>query len=478
MPTLESFQGSSLVPDVLGQFGRGVQLGGQIQQQRLLRQQAEAAQAEQAQLQQLLGQLGGGGFVEQQPEFRLPAGATPPITPIQPQLGGQIPTTPGFAPPSVSGQAQARQRLAIQFPKMASEIAAAQKAQFEASNLPTKNRIESVVKAAAELKGLDAAQQIRTLEARRGRLISQGLPTNDTDEHLALLNAGRFDDANALTDQAIQLGERIGVLKQVDGAQKLTTLQQNIEATGLKPGTPEFQAALQDKLFGVDGGVSEVQSSKILPGGLVQFIRKDGTVEVVQPEEANLKLIREAEIRGAELQGLRAGERGAAAETIKIGIDSFKSLRLARKNIANMNEGIRLLQEGAKTGAIQGRLPSIRAASVKLENLQNRLGLDVIGGTTFGALSESELAFALATALPTRLNEDELLKWMIEKRDAQMKVAANLEEAALFLGTPGNTVRDFIELKRQERAAKTEQEAPLSPEEQTELDALRLEAGR
>ena len=63
-------------------------------------------------------------------------------------------------------------------------------------------------------------------------------------------------------------------------------------------------------------GLSEVQSSKILPGGLVQIVRKDGTVETIPPEEANAQLIRAAELRGAELQGLRAGERGAAKQAI------------------------------------------------------------------------------------------------------------------------------------------------------------------
>jgi hypothetical protein len=209
-------------------------------------------------------------------------------------------------------------------------------------------------------------------------------------------------------------------------------------------------------------GADTVQSSKILPGGLVQLVYKSGKLETLPPDEANAEMIRSAELWGAKLQGLRAGERGAATEGTKAAAAAFKGLAAARKNINNMNEGIRLLQGGAKTGAIESMLPSVRAASVKLDNLRNRLGLDVIGGTTFGALSESELNFALHTALPTGLDEVELLQWMTEKRDAQMKVAANLEEAALFLGEPGNTVADFIKMKKAAR--------PQLPEGVTEED--------
>ena len=216
--------------------------------------------------------------------------------------------------------------------------------------------------------------------------------------------------------------------------------------------------------------IPQVQSSKILPGGLVQMVMKDGTVQTVPPEEANETLIKAAEVRGAELQGLRAGERGEAEESTKRAAEAFKTLAATRKNIVNMNEGIRLLQEGAKSGAVEGRLPSFRAASVKLDNLRNRLGLDVIGGTTFGALSESELNFALGTALPTGLDEKELLQWMVEKRDAQMKLTANLEEAALFLGTPGNTVADFITMKKAER----DQPLPQGVTEEDVIETMRV----
>jgi hypothetical protein len=145
-------------------------------------------------------------------------------------------------------------------------------------------------------------------------------------------------------------------------------------------------------------------------------------------------------------EGVAMQENVKAAS--KLADDSFKRLESVRANIANYDEAIRLIDEGAQTGVIASRLPSVRQASIALDNLQGRLGLDVIGNTTFGALSEAELRFALSTALPQNMRPQELKVWLQQKRDAQEKLAAYLEQAAIFLGTPGNTVKDWIELQR------------------------------
>jgi hypothetical protein len=121
----------------------------------------------------------------------------------------------------------------------------------------------------------------------------------------------------------------------------------------------------------------------------------------------------------------------------------FTTLGNIQSNIGNYNEAIGLIDEGAGTGVIQSRLPSTRAASQKLDNLKNRLGLDVIGNTTFGALSESELAFAIDTALPTNLEGEELKAWLVEKRSAQEKLASYINNAIQFLNVPGNTLADL-----------------------------------
>jgi hypothetical protein len=82
------------------------------------------------------------------------------------------------------------------------------------------------------------------------------------------------------------------------------------------------------------------------------------------------------------------------------------------------------------------------------------MGLDVISSVTFGALSESELKFALDTALPTKLEPKALREWLVEKKRVQGLLANELRSAASFLGTPGNTIADYIK-KQEVEAEKT-----------------------
>ena len=221
----------------------------------------------------------------------------------------------------------------------------------------------------------------------------------------------------------------------------------------------QFAADAAQRMTPTAEKAKTVQSSKILPGGLVQLVYTDGSTDIKPPQEAQAELVRAAETRGAELQGLRAGERGEAKQATKAAAGAYKSLSTVRKSIINMDEGIRLLRvEGAKTGPVQSMLPSIRASSIRLKNLKGRMGLDVIGSVTFGALSEAELKFALDVALPDTLDPEELAKWMEEKRTSQVKLSGVLEDASVFLGTPGNTVADWIEKNKGTQAA-----APAAP---------------
>jgi len=146
--------------------------------------------------------------------------------------------------------------------------------------------------------------------------------------------------------------------------------------------------------------------------------------------------------------GRTAGAEQAAKSAMDVAQKSFEQLGNVRSTIANYDEALSALDEGAVTGPVMSMLPTFRQTSVRLRNVQNSLGLNVISGTTFGALSKDERLFALDTALPTDLSPPELKKWIERKRAAQSKLSDQLEEAASFLGTPGNTIKDYIELKK------------------------------
>jgi hypothetical protein len=163
-------------------------------------------------------------------------------------------------------------------------------------------------------------------------------------------------------------------------------------------------------------------------------------------------------------EGVIEGTKAAAKQAIKTSGEAFNKLEKIGTGIANVTEAIDLIDQGAKTGVIASKLPSVRAASIQLDNLQGRLGLDVIGNTTFGALSESELKFALDTALPKNLKGPDLKNWLTRKREAQQKLSDHLTEVATFLGTPGNTVADWLELQKVRRL---EAESPAVAAEET-----------
>lgn len=125
--------------------------------------------------------------------------------------------------------------------------------------------------------------------------------------------------------------------------------------------------------------------------------------------------------------------------------DAFDSMKKIRTSIGNMTDAIRSINKGADTGPIISKLPSFRESTIELDNIRGKMGLDIVGATTFGALSESELKFALDVALPDKLEPEPLREWLNRKRDAQRKLAKELLKAATFLGKPGNTISKYIE---------------------------------
>ena len=288
-----------------------------------------------------------------------------------------------------------------------------------------------------------------------------GVITKEQKENAAAfassaLQAPDEDTMQFLIDERIRKVQAKGgdasetlLLKELDPVRRTAALQ-SLEAAALTALQRE-QISARERAAGVPG-IDPVQSSRILDDGTVQLVRKSGAVEVRSPEESSRELVKQAQRFGAELQGLRKGEREAAGAAIKQSIEAFKKLAPIKKNIKNLNEGIRLIDEGAQTGIIAKRFPSIKTASIALENLQGRLGLDIIADVTFGALSESELAFAKDTALPIGLDGEPLKDWLGRKRDAQRSLAESLEEAALFLGEPGNSVPDYIRFKKAQQA--------------------------
>jgi hypothetical protein len=108
---------------------------------------------------------------------------------------------------------------------------------------------------------------------------------------------------------------------------------------------------------------------------------------------------------------------------------------------------------------IASKFPNLLNASIELQNIQSRLGLDVVGQTTFGALSGSELNLALQTGLPTNLEGPALKQWLIKRIEAQENVSKYLTKQATYLSKPGNTLAGWMEKMQNEAEEKQRSEA-------------------
>jgi hypothetical protein len=320
---------------------------------------------------------------------------------------------------------------------------------------------------ANSLADTDPQQAVSYMLKRRNKLNNLGIETPTIDE---FLQTASFDPDKALDDldKITEAVERAGIIKPPETGNFQFGAQQTFKDTegnlffGTTRRSPKGGEVVS-QLSPIGGGPAE-------PVGQVSLASRLGETaeEQVQRKVREAKETAQAKAKVAlKTEGEIEGTKAAAKQAIKTSGEAFNRLEKIGVGMANIDEAIDLIDQGARTGVVASKLPSVRAASIQLDNLQGRLGLDVIGNTTFGALSESELKFALDTALPKNLKGEDLKKWLVRKREAQQKLSNHLTEVATFLGTPGNTVADWLELQKVRRLdeetgqdAQTPQQAP------------------
>ena len=232
---------------------------------------------------------------------------------------------------------------------------------------------------------------------------------------------------------------------------------------------------------------AEVQSSKILDSGVVVTVMKDGTSKVLDGAgneltgDARTDAIRKAEERGIEIQGDRSQQRALGGLSSEIVGNAYKDMLKVRTNIATLEDAKRALESGAQTGFFTQFLPDISRSATELANVRGRLGLEVVGSVTFGALSKGELDLALDIGLPENMDEDYLKGWVQERIDAKKKLLVNLQEAASFL-SKGNSIGDWmVELEKRETTSQeeiTEYAVEISEMSAAEIDAIDLETAK
>ena len=205
-------------------------------------------------------------------------------------------------------------------------------------------------------------------------------------------------------------------------------------------------------------------------------IVKDGANNVITGDAA-LKAIKEAQAFGVDLTtGDRAGQRRAKTVAANVSSDAFGKINIMRSNIINLQEAKRLVTEGgANTGFIMDKLPNLFAGSIALNQIQNVLGLNIIGSVTFSVLlSEGELNLALNTALPTNFNEPDLIDWIDRKIIAEQKLSEYIQEQAIFLADGDKTIGDWLRFQQKEEESKEIPEVKLDFSTMTTEDILKI----
>lgn len=173
---------------------------------------------------------------------------------------------------------------------------------------------------------------------------------------------------------------------------------------------------------------------KEVPVGEVQQLGSQGRTSQERVDE-------ESRIRFATAQ---AANNAASAQA------AYEQFNVTREGLRAIDDALRALEDGANTGFIDQFLPTVRAASQALENARRRMGLNVVGATTFGALSKGELDLALSINIPEAMEEKELKEFLVKKRNAQIKLMEELQRAAAFFeGGPGVKASDYIEMLRE-----------------------------
>lgn len=317
--------------------------------------------------------------------------------------------------------------------------------------------IGSMMQGASEVKPFtdrgDIQGAINQLQQRRELLVSQGLDTTQTDQAIQLAQANPAQFKNSV-DALVQSGIEGGVIsRQATPAavrERESLAESLVGATNPKTGKPFTREEAVQEVALRDAGIVAREGTIT---GRERVATSPELTEAVAESESVIK----ERTKFAELTG------SSRAKRIDGGFDRIGQINTS---IGNIDRAISAIDEGARTGAIESRFfPSIRAASIKLDQLQNEFALDVISGVTLGAISESELELAKQVGLPKDLPEDQLRQYLVDKRAAQEKVRSYFEDQIAFLER-GGTVGGFVEQQRQQR-----QSVDVAPPAETQAPA-------
>jgi hypothetical protein len=172
--------------------------------------------------------------------------------------------------------------------------------------------------------------------------------------------------------------------------------------------------------------------------------------------DAAAKVLEQANTYENENRALGEGLSAGAKFQQEAAKDMYEKAEAIRGSLSNIDQAIAAIDDGAPRGILPNMLPDITAQSGILTSALRKMGLDVVGSVTFGALSKAELDIAMATAYPQNASGPELRKFLQERKAALSKLLNYTGEAADFMSNPNNTRaqwRDIIKEREAQREA-------------------------
>ena len=306
----------------------------------------------------------------------------------------------------------------------------------------------------------DTRQGIRLLEAGDHKGFLKLLDDREAD--VVTLN-GKTDDVREIRDQYLS-GDIQGTLATLKFAERtfiddgflsdprdsqikdaqLANLQRK-ESASISAEQSSFESLIADFT------PEQQKQAKMIKAGLKGRAMNNALMTAIG--EGKVQSIADAKAIIKQSEKFAEATGASRAKMIDTGVEKITKINAG---LANIDSAVTLLQSGAGVGAIEKFLPSFKAASVELDNVQKSMALDVIGAVTFGALSKGELDLAQEVALPTGLDTPQLIEHLNKRKSAQEKLRNYYDEQIQFLDQ-GGSVAGFMRSKK-----RGEEKAPSS----------------
>jgi len=306
----------------------------------------------------------------------------------------------------------------------------------------------------------DTRQGIRLLEAGDHKGFLKLLDDREAD--VVTLN-GKTDDVREIRDQYLS-GDIQGTLATLKFAERtfiddgflsdprdsqikdaqLANLQRK-ESAPISAEQSSFESLIADFT------PEQQKQAKMIKAGLKGRAMNNALMTAIG--EGKVQSIADAKAIIKQSEKFAEATGASRAKMIDTGVEKITKINAG---LANIDSAVTLLQSGAGVGAIEKFLPSFKAASVELDNVQKSMALDVIGAVTFGALSKGELDLAQEVALPTGLDTPQLIEHLNKRKSAQEKLRNYYDEQIQFLDQ-GGSVAGFMRSKK-----RGEEKAPSS----------------